>query len=192
MELSEKPDKPVESPSEAPKEEKKNAFLELTTAMKEKRQSLMDKIDEIKELREKLQGMNRISVRTLSRRKEQLEFKIATEALTLDKERAFMKTIKGIDQEIKQAQSRESERSKILGKIKALDGEIEKLKNELDEMKLNLIKLRDERKKRRLDFRKRREEREAVSRPKPAPKKDEELIISLEDIAVMKKGSGNN
>jgi len=184
----EKPEKPIDAPQEAPKEEKKNAFVELTTAMREKRQLLMSKIDEIKELREKLQGMNKVGVRALTRKKEALEFKVSTEALTLDRERALMKTIKGLDQELKQAQSREAERTKILGKIKELDGEIEKLKNELDEMKLNLIKLRDERKKRRADFKKRKEEREAAQKLRVMPKKDEELFISLEDIAVVKKG----
>ena len=182
------PEKTTEEPVDAPKEEKKNAFVELTTAMRNKRQSLMSKIDEIKELRETLQGLNKVSVRALSKRKEQLEFKVSTEALTLDKERAFMKTIKGIDQEIRQAQSRESERGKMLMKIKELDGGIEKLKNELDEMKLGLINLRDDRKKKRADFKKRREERETAPRSRPAPRKDEELVISLEDIVIMKKG----
>ena len=185
----EKPERPIDAPREAPKEEKKNAFVELTTAMREKRQLLMSKIDEIKELREKLQGMNKVGVRALTRKKEALEFKVSTEALTLDRERALMKTIKDLDQELKKAQSREAERTKILGRIKELDGEIEKLKNELDEMKLNLIKLREERKKRRADLKKRREEREAAQKLRVMPKKDEELFISLEDIAVVKKKS---
>ncbi|MCX8200075.1 MAG: hypothetical protein N3G76_01255 [Candidatus Micrarchaeota archaeon] len=191
MELTEgKPEMPAEAPAE-PQKEKKNAFVELTTAMKDKRQSLMSKIEEIKSLREKLQGMNKVGVKALTKKKEQLEFKVATEALTLDKERAFMKTIKGLEQEIKQAQAREEERKKILSRIKSLDGEIEALKNELDEMKLSLIKLREERKKKRAEYKKRLEGKEAAPRQKAPLKKEEEFFISLEDIAIMKKGNSN-
>ncbi|MEM4331976.1 MAG: hypothetical protein QW500_01720 [Candidatus Micrarchaeia archaeon] len=192
MEVTEQnSEQPADMPSEAQKE-RKNVFVELTTMMRDKRQALMSKIEEIKSLREKLQNMNKVGVRALTKKKEQLEFKVATEALTLDKERAFMKAIKGLEQEIKQAQQREEERKKILSRIKGLDGEIEALKNELDEMKLSLIKLREERKKKRAEYKKRLEGREAAPKQKPLPRKDEELFISLEDIAIMKKGNSSN
>lgn len=165
--------------------QKKNVFTELTETMKGKRELLLSKIDRIKELRNKLDAINKSGVKALEKRKERLEFKVATEAITLEKERELMKSIKGLNEEIKRAQSKEGERKELLAEIKALDEEIEKLKNELDEMKLNLIELREERKKRRVDARKKREEHEA--KPHEPRFKKEELIVNLEDIVVIKK-----
>ncbi|MCX8205897.1 MAG: hypothetical protein N3H30_01575 [Candidatus Micrarchaeota archaeon] len=165
--------------------ERKNAFMELTESMKQKRQLLLSKIERIKGLRDQLAGANKSSVRALKKKKEYLEFKVSTEAITLDKERQLMKSIKGLEEEIKSAEGKEGARKEILAEIKELDSDIEKLKNELDEMKLELIKLREERKKRRAEVRKRREERE--QRPHAPQFKKEEFVVNLEDIVVIKK-----
>lgn len=182
-------EKDISEPSaggkEPAKEEKKNVFSELTDSIREKRKLLLEKIDKIKELREKLRNLNKISVRALTNKRKRLEFKISTEAITLDKERALMKHIKDLDGEIKRAQERESERSDLFKQIKSLDSEIEQLKNELDEMKLNLIKLREERKKKRAEVRKRKEMKE--KKEKHRHPKNEEFVVNLEDIAIVKK-----
>lgn len=175
--------------------DKPNVFNELTNSMREKRSSLLSKIDDIKVLREKLKGLNKTGVRSLERKKEKLEFKISTEAITLDKERALMKEIKNLDEEIKLASNTSDNRKDILAKIKKLDGEIEILKNELDEMKLSLINLREERKKRKLLIKKKKEARAARAergetqrrkREDKAPTA-EEMFVSLEDIVVINK-----
>ncbi|MEM0438207.1 MAG: hypothetical protein QXU54_02810 [Candidatus Micrarchaeia archaeon] len=177
------------APAQVQQGERKNAFMELTESMKQKRQLLLSKIERIKALRDQLAGANKSSVRALKKKKEYLEFKISTEAITLDKERQLMKSIKGLEEEIKSAEGKEGERKKILAEIKELDGDIEKLKNELDEMKLELIKLREERKKRRAEVRKRREERE--QKPHAQQFKKEEFVVNLEDIVVIKKKEDN-
>lgn len=176
------------APAQAQQGEHKNVFMELTESMKQKRQLLLSKIERIKELRDKLASANKSSVRALKKKKEYLEFKVSTEAITLDKERQLMKSIKGLEEEIRSAEGKEGERKKMLAEIKELDGDIEKLKNELDEMKLELIRLREERKKRRAEVRKKREERE--QKPHAQQFKKEEFVVNLEDIVVIKKKDG--
>ena len=177
---------------------KLNVFSQLTQSMRDKRSSLLSKIDEIKSLRERLKGLNQTGVRALEKKKERLEFKISTEAITLDKERALMKEVKAINDEIKAAASSSDNRRDVVTKIKQLDGEIEILKNELDEMKLELIKLREDRKKRKQMIKKKKEAREARAergdrgerfrrRPEGKAPTEEEMFVSLEDIVVINK-----
>jgi len=184
--------------SEQKKDNKPNVFSELTQSMRDKRGSLLSKIDEIKSLREKLKGLNKTGVRALEKKKEKLEFRISTEAITLDRERALMKEVKALNDEIKAASSSSDNRRDVVTKIKQLDGEIETLKNELDEMKLTLIKLREERKKRKQMIKKKKEAREARAergergdRPRRRPEgkapTEEEMFVSLEDIVVINK-----
>lgn len=179
-------------------ENKPNVFSQLTQSMRDKRSSLLSKIDEIKSLRERLKGLNQTGVRALEKKKERLEFKISTEAITLDKERALMKEVKALNDEIKAASSSSDNRRDVVTKIKQLDGEIEILKNELDEMKLELIKLREDRKKRKQMIKKKKEAREARAergdrgeryrrRPEGKAPTEEEMFVSLEDIVVINK-----
>ena len=172
-----------------------NVFTELTHSMREKRSYLLYKLDEIKNLREKLKKMNRTGVRALERKKERLEFRISTEAITLDRERALMKEVTGLHDEIKAASKTSDNRKDVVGRIKELVGEIETLKNELDEMKLTLINLREERKKRKQMIKKKKEARaargERGDRPRRRPEgkapTEEEMFVSLEDIVVINK-----
>ncbi|MGC9057602.1 MAG: hypothetical protein ACP5H8_00785 [Candidatus Micrarchaeia archaeon] len=182
MEQNTEEKKELEKPTGA----KINTFEEISSRIKEKRALLLNKIDQIKELREKLGMLNKTGVRALMKRKEKLEFKIATEAITLERERELMKTIKGLEEEIKRVGSKEEERKNYLANIKVLNKEIEQLKNELDELKLEIIKMREERKKKRLEMRKRGEKKTLEKRASKAP---EEFVINLEDIAVFKKNN---
>ncbi len=177
---------------------KTNVFNDLTQSMRDKRSSLLSKIDEIKNLREKLKNLNRTGVRALEKKKERLEFRISTEAITLDKERVLMKEVKSLNDEIKAASISSDSRRDVVKRIKELDGEIEILKNELDEMKLTLINLREERKKRKQIIKKKKEAREARAargergdRPRRRPEgrapTEEEMFVSLEDIVVINK-----
>ena len=192
---SETSNKEEEANTNKTNENKINVFSKLTQSMREKRSSLLSKIDEIKSLREKLKGLNQTGVRALEKKKERLEFKISTEAITLDKERALMKEVKALNDEIKAAASTSDNRRDVVTKIKKLDGEIEILKNELDEMKLELIKLREDRKKRKQMIKKKKEAREARTergerfrkRPEGKAPTEEEMFVSLEDIVVINK-----
>lgn len=173
-----------EQPQEQKGEKKRGPIGQLIDKMRERRKILLDKIEEIKKLRDTYKRMSRNSVKALIKKKERLEFKIATEAITLDKERALMKVIKALDEQIKAAQSKEAERKKVKDAIKALDAEIEALKNELDEMKLELLKLKEERKKRRA---KKRPKNVPVNKQPSMPKKSKEPVVTLEDIAIIRK-----
>jgi len=100
-----------------------------------------------------------INARELRRRKERLEFRIATEATSLAKEREMMKDMKVIDKELAKATEVEKLERKLRfveGDIRAAETEIEQIKRGIDEAKAEIKAMRDGAKE------KRTEEREKV------------------------------
>ena len=93
-----------------------------------------------------------INARELRRAKERLEFRIATEATSLAKEREMMKEMRIIEKQLQQA----SEVEKLENEMRAaerdargIDAEIMQIKRDIDEAKTEVKALRDDEKEKR-------------------------------------------
>ncbi len=212
--------KPVEEKPLSPKEQE---IKDLRTKIDEKRKQRMDIIINIKKKERRLRykqtelvalaQMKEIeekakaeapaeqqeepkrfrSIGYLLRQREKLEFKIATEAKTLDNEKKFLRMISTLNEEIEEAKRANRTRRKgdfVKKDIEDLTREIaeeeEKIKgteHELDELYSKLRQL--------TNFKKPRYE-EGGARPHHEHSPKQEVQISFEDVAIIKKKESDN
>ncbi|MEM3791506.1 MAG: hypothetical protein QXL16_02145 [Candidatus Micrarchaeaceae archaeon] len=140
-----------------------------TLSYKRREKNAIDKLLEMN--KEKLK-----EIRKLIKRRESLEFKIATEAFTLDAEKELIKKKEAVESEL----SRLIHIKRMANRSRLLQGDVEKLESELKSVEEE-IKAKDK----VLDelFAKIRSKRQK----KPKVKNQKEDEISLSDIALIKK-----
>ncbi len=123
----------------------------------------------------------------LRRLKEKLEFRISTEASTLDSEKELIRKIKGIDEDLEKA----IKNYKVRRKVELVTGDIEELKKETDSQE-EKIKASN---KRLDDLYSALRAMSGRGRPARQPRHDarqeRSKAISLEDIAVMKEAKAD-
>lgn len=125
-----------------------------------------------------------LNVRELRRRKERLEFKIATEALTLAKEREMMKEMRLLEKELEKASELERMERKLRlveGDIRSAEAEIAQIKKDIDATKAEIKAMREsEREKVREQRAKEWEEKKRAQLMERKAKREEELKKELE------------
>ena len=125
-----------------------------------------------------------LNVRELRRRKERLEFKIATEALTLAKEREMMKEMRMLEKELEKAGELERMERKLRlveGDIRSAEAEIAQIKKDIDAAKAEIKAIREgEREKVKEQRAKEWEEKKRAQLMERRAKREEELKKELE------------
>ena len=180
---------------------------ELFARLKGVSNRLRYKIYEAKAVRAALEQKARetgVNARELRRRKERLEFTIATEATSIQKEREMMKEMKIIDKELDKAVEVEKLERKLRfveGDVRSAEIEIDQIKKEIDGAKGEIKGLREQVKEKRSEERdkewqeKKREQlmTRKEERDKEMKKEIEPFMGGLDDgvelgsIAVIKK-----
>lgn len=145
------------------------------------------------------------NVRELRREHKRLEFRIATEATTLDKERAMMKEMRALEKQLAKASEVEKvDRALrlVLGDIRAAETEIDQVKRDIDAAKSEIRAVREdardqvraerekewqEKKRVQLMAQKVAREKEAKSEIAPFLGGIDETGVDLGSIAVIKK-----
>lgn len=117
----------------------------------------------------------------LKRLKEKLEFKISTEASTLDSEKELIRKIKGIDEDLEKA----LKSYRVRRKVELVAGDIEELKKEIDEQEERIKS--SNKKLDELYSELRATTGRRPSQPRREQRHERSKVISLEDIAVMKE-----
>ncbi len=157
--------------------------------IKRQRRRIAYKLDE-KQAVAKLVEMNKDTAKNigyLKRKKEQIEFKITTEAYTLDIEKQLLRKKSEIDSELDEAYKSYRLKKKaeyIDGDIEALAKSIEELEKKIEESDKRLDELYSNLRRLSGAQKRREQERHGGKKQIEEPKKME---ISLEDIAVIKK-----
>jgi uncharacterized coiled-coil DUF342 family protein len=167
-------------------DEAKNKRAELIDQMRRLRGKLNYKQAEQTAL-SKLSVINRTiaNVGKLKKMKSSIEFKIATEASTLNAERELIKKLTEINEELDEALKSYRSRRKlelVSKDIEDIGKALESFKTQVLDVDKNLDELYAQ--LRELTGWKRKEERKAGRR---TPKREEPFEISLEDIATIKK-----
>ncbi len=169
-------------------ESEKNSRLSLIIGAKRLRHKLAYKQAEF-ETFSKLNEMNKEKPRNigyLKRQKEKLEFRIATEASTLNSEKELIRKIKAIDEDLEKA----LKSYKVKRKVELVAGDIEELKKEIDaqeeKIKVSNLKL-DE-----LYSALRALSGHRQKQVRHEPHHERTKAISLEDIAIMKEAKGSD
>ncbi len=124
----------------------------------------------------------------LKRMKENLEFRIATEAKTLEHEKELVRKINDIDKQLEDAIKvfrLKKKVSYIKGDIELLKTEIDELSKKIEESDVKLDALYDE--LRRINGFSRDRNRNRMPRDDRKGEHDAQQSISLEDIAIIKK-----
>ena len=152
----EQKEKPAEAdPYEVLDQRKEELFARLKEAMARHKA----KIGEVRILRAQVEDKFRetgINARELRRRKERLEFRIATEATNLQKERDMMKEMRVIDKQLEKAgevEKLESQLRAVEGEIRAAESEIVQTKRGIDEAKAERRNLREKQREERSEER---------------------------------------
>jgi uncharacterized coiled-coil DUF342 family protein len=206
--------------NEGPKEEIKDEVAERRQALESKRNALLTRLKkldaqgnyksyEAKALRTILKDKVRIDTRALRRKLNYLDFKVQTEATTLQLERQLMKEIKKTQREIDDAATDEKQFRKLSyleSDIRECEKEMNQLEHELQETNKEISELdtmsREESKKRASEERakkrmgerekKRKETHEAVKKEEEPFMTKLEPTVTLEDICVIKKKEGKS
>lgn len=125
-----------------------------------------------------------VNARELRRRKERLEFRIATEATSLAKEREMMKEMNLIDKELAKATEVEKLEKKLRfveGDVTAAKVEIEQIKKDIDGAKSEIRVLREgEKEKRKEERDKEWEERKRQQLMQRKEEREKEMKKELE------------
>ena len=186
-------------------------------ALESKREALLTKLKNIdsqakyksyeaRALRTVLKGKRRPDARGLRRRLEMLEFKVQTEASTLQMERQLMKEIKKTEKEIVEATAEDRQFRKLAyleSDLLECEKEMDHIEKELQETNAEISELekasRDETARQMFEERERKksEYREKKRKEKKEEQKKEtepymtkiEPLVSLEDICVIRKKS---
>ncbi len=166
----------------------KNGRISLIIGAKRLRHKLAYKQAEF-ETFSKLNEMNKERPRNigyLKRQKEKLEFRIATEASTLNSEKELIRKIKAIDEDLEKS----LKSFKVKRKVELVAGDIEELKKEIDaqeeKIKASNTKL-DE-----LYSALRAMSDHRQKQVKHEPHRERTKAISLEDIAIMKESKADS
>lgn len=183
MENSEATEGAAASPIEAVEKRKEDLFARL----KGTSGRLRYKIYEAKAVRAALDEKARecgVNARELRRAKERLEFRIATEATSLQKEREMMKEMKEIDKELAKATEVEKLERKLRfveGDIRAAEAEIEQIKKGIDESKAEIKAMREADKDKRVEERNKEwEERKRAQLMARKEQREKEMKKELE------------
>ncbi len=183
MENSEAKEGVAASPIEAIEKRKEDLFARL----KGTSGRLRYKIYEAKAVRAALEDKMRetgYNARDLRRQKERLEFRIATEATSLAKERVMMKEMNEIDKELEKASEVEKLDRKLRlveGDIRAADAEIEQIKKGIDDSKAEIKAFYEADKEKRSEERdKEWEERKRAQLMARKEQRDKEMKKELE------------
>lgn len=179
---------------------KKNELIERAKRMDSR---VRYKTVEAKALKEVLSTANVPNFRAIQKKLDFLEFKVATEATTLARERLLMKEIKEVRKVYEQAREVEKRRRKLFlveGDIKALGEERARVEEEIQRVKKDLQEAYDDLKAGRNAARK---EQIAKQRKVEEEDKRQKLLqelgvsnqpldgeVSLGDIAVIKRKGG--
>ncbi|MEM2908929.1 MAG: hypothetical protein QXT05_00115 [Candidatus Bilamarchaeaceae archaeon] len=158
--------------------EKKKA--ELIEKIKVINRRLRYKRYEQKALEPFLEKTKNVDIEPIKRRKRSLEFRIATQAYTPKIEREWIKEVKDIDEKL--AEVREIERARK--KIRYILADIEKGEKEVKDIEEDLKKIREELRKLYSEM---KSVRNAERKAALAKEKEEEELVSLEDLAMIEK-----
>lgn len=184
-------EKPAEAdPYEALDQRKEALFVRLKEAMTKHKAKIM----EVRILRAQVEDKFRetgINARELRRRKERLEFRIATEATNLQKERDMMKEMRVIDKQLEKAgevEKLEAQLRAVEGEIRSAESEIVQTKRGIDEAKAEIRNLREKQREDRSDEREKqwqeRKRQQLMEREKEMRKEAEPYMGGVDDAGV--------
>ena len=197
---TEQPENPPEAdPFEVLDKRKEDLFARL----KESTTRHKAKIQELRIIRAQVEDKVKetgVNARELRRRKERLEFRIATEATNLQKERDMMKEMRVIDKQLEKAgevEKIEARLRAVEGELRAAESEIVQTKRGIDEVKGEMRNLRDSQREKRSEEREKqwqeRKRHQLMEREKEMRKEAEQYMggldegVDLGSIAIIKK-----
>ncbi len=185
---------------EAAEKRKEDFFARLKEVAGKQKQKIYDARTLRAQVEDKMRETG-INARELRRRKERLEFRIATEATTLQKERDMMKEMRVIDKYLEKAGAVEALERKLRlveDEIRAFEAEIGQIKRGIDEAKNEIKTLREKERDERSEEREKqwqeRKRHQLMEREKEMRKEIEPYMggvdeqgVELGSIAVIKK-----